>query len=384
MNLPQSLGLYLSAPFCRSKCSYCNFASQVYAPGVYAEYCELLAREVTLAAASDGLQAATLESIYWGGGTPTLLPKSGWEAIMAAVRSAFALAPEVEHTAEAAPGTLDAERLKTLRAAGVNRLSLGAQSFEDAELRAVGRLHRGAMIGEDIARARAAGISNISLDLIAGLPHQTTDSWQHSVRSAMATEVPHLSLYMLEVDEDSRLGNELLAGGVRYHAHAVPDEDLIADAYEWACAALEREGWEQYEISNFARPGFASRHNLGYWRRRPYLGCGLDAHSLLLAPEPRRFANPDTLDAYCAPLRQGRLPRQVPVRLTPTAEREEHYFLGLRCNQGVEVGEQDPQQAAVAPLVADGLLTRDGSRIALTARGRMVANRVLVSFLEPG
>lgn len=374
------LGLYLAVPFCRSKCSYCNFASQVYPVAVYGEYCELLAREIELAAAADGLAGATLDTIYWGGGTPSLLPPEGFARIIAAMQRSFRLAPDCEHTVEAAPGTLAADRLDLLAAAGVNRLSLGAQSFQDAELRAVGRLHRAPSIAADIARARAAGIRNLNLDLIAGLPHQTAESWRVSVERALETGVPHLSVYMLEVDEDSRLGHELLAGGERYHAHAVPDEDLIAGNYEWACERLAAAGVQQYEISNFARPGFESRHNERYWLRQPYLGCGLDAHSLIAR---RRFANPDTLAAYCEPLRAGGLPRMPAAELTAAAAREEYYFLGLRRTAGVALQEDDPQAAAVPALLASGLLVKTGDTISLTARGRMLSNRVLAELLEP-
>ncbi|MGH9414331.1 MAG: radical SAM family heme chaperone HemW [Terriglobales bacterium] len=374
------VGLYLSAPFCRSKCSYCNFASQVYPVAVYREYCDLLAREIELAAASDDLIGTTVDTIYWGGGTPTLLPPDGFASIIAAIRRTFVLAPGCEHTVEAAPGTLDSHRLDVLTSAGVNRLSLGAQSFHDAELRAVGRLHRAATVADDIARARSAGITNCNLDLIAGLPHQTTATFRISVERALETGAPHVSVYMLEVDEESRLGHELLAGGERYHAHFVPDDDLIADNYEWACARLNEAGVRQYEISNFARPGFESRHNERYWLRQPYLGCGLDAHSMI---GNRRFANPDVLAAYCDPLRIGRLSRDAPVVLTLAAEREEYYFLGLRRNAGVTLRTADPQSEAIPALVASGLLTRDGDTITLTPRGRMLSNQVFAEFLEP-
>lgn len=378
-----SLGLYLSVPFCRSKCSYCNFASAVFSPAVYHEYAALLARELALAAAHDGLAGATLDSLYWGGGTPTLLAPGDFALVAAAIREHFQLAPDLEHTVEVAPGTLTPAALDALVAAGVNRLSFGVQSFHDAEARAVGRLHARSTVLADLERARAAGLANLNLDLIAGLPHQTPASWRQSLQLACATGVPHVSIYMLKVDHDSRLGHELLAGGARYHAHTVPDDDLVADAYELACDLLPAAGVPQYEISNFARPGFASRHNLRYWARAPYLGVGLDAHSFLASPQPRRFANPDALAAYLEPLRAHRLPRLAPARLPPAAELEEHYFLGLRRNAGVALLE--PLPPALVPrldrLVADGLLRRAGGRIALTPRGRLLANQVCAEFL---
>jgi len=341
------------------------------------DYAACLALELALLAHAERCRGARLDSLYWGGGTPTLLPPAAFTEIVAAIRANFEVAPTAEHTVEVAPGTLTPATLDALRHAGVNRLSFGVQSFHDEELRAVGRLHRRATIADDLARARAAGISNLSLDLIAGLPHQTPATWRDSVEGAIASGVQHLSIYMLEVDEDSRLGNELLAGGVRYHAHSVPDEDQVADAYEWAVATLAAAGFEQYEISNFARPGFASFHNEGYWLRRPYLGAGLDAHSFFAS---RRWANPDALDPYLTPLRAGVLPRSTPAAVSPQAATEEHYFLGLRRNQGVIA---DPADRRIAPLVADGLLAWNGPRIALTPRGRLLSNRVFTEFLAP-
>ncbi|HWG37427.1 MAG TPA: radical SAM family heme chaperone HemW [Terriglobales bacterium] len=375
-----ALGLYLAVPFCRSKCSFCNFASSVQSPALLAEYAELLAREIALAAEADELGGAELDTIYWGGGTPTLLPPGAIAAVMAAVRGRFAIRPDAEHTMEAAPGTLRPETLGALAAAGVTRLSLGVQSFQDAEARSVGRLHDRATVLADLERARGAGFEELSLDLIAGLPHQTRATWQESVEMAIATGVAHVSVYMLEVDEDSRLGNELLAGGARYHAHTVPDEDLVADAYEWACERLEGAGLGQYEISNFARAGHESRHNERYWLRAPYLGVGLDAHSFLAAPRARRFANPDALSVYLGPLREGRLPRGEVQWLTAREEREEARFLGLRRREGIPWPEAEAEP--VAGLIAQGLLQRSGGRIALTGKGRMVSNRVFAEFLE--
>ncbi|MGH9415633.1 MAG: radical SAM family heme chaperone HemW [Terriglobales bacterium] len=366
-------------PFCAVKCSYCNFASQVFPPAWLGEYAELVARELALAATADGLEGARLDSIYWGGGTPSLMPPAVFEVIRQAIAAHFTLTPGVEHTLEAAPGTLAPERLEAFAAGGVNRLSFGVQSFQAEELRAVGRRHRAETVAEDLRRARAAGIANVSLDLIAGLPHQTAASWRDSLERAMASGAPHLSIYMLEVDGDSRLGREMLEGGSRYHAATVPGEEAIADFYELASARLPAEGWGQYEISNFAHAGGASRHNQRYWRREPYLGVGLDAHSLLTAGGARRFANPETLEAYRAGLEAGRLPRGEAEWLSAQAEREEHYFLGLRQNEGVA---DDPADGRLASLAERGLVEREGGRVALSARGRMLSNQVLAELLE--
>ncbi len=327
---------------------------------------------------------------------------------------------------------------------GVNRVSLGVQSFVDKECSSVGRLHTRAVTLADIARLRSAGIGNISLDLIAGLPHQTEASWSSSLDQTLATGVPHVSVYMLEVDEDSRLGNELLAGGSRYHAHFVPDDDLTADLYLAACERLERGGVEQYEISNFARRVthgiglWDSRHNLKYWTRQPYLGFGVDAHSMLVAApgidaEAARFATSDSLEAYSQPLSvvgcqlsvdelgnskiAGRIAQLKASRtlVDKQAALEESFFLGLRLNRGVSLGELrahfgdktiDDYAPMISELVAAGLLERTEDRLKpapthsktanerdtqlgrtrdrlrLTSRGRLLSNEVFARFLR--
>ncbi|HTM42855.1 MAG TPA: radical SAM family heme chaperone HemW, partial [Terriglobales bacterium] len=275
------LGLYISVPFCRTKCSYCNFASGVFSRAMYTRYVERVCQEIrqaqATAAALGGHFETAVDSVYLGGGTPTVLPAEDLQRLFACLTERFAVAPDAEITVECAPGSLDEPMLETLARCGVSRVSLGVQSMVDGEAAAVGRQHKRATVLDDIARLRAAGISNINVDLIAGLPHQTETSWGTSLDEVIASGVPHVSVYMLEVDEDSRLGRELIAGGTRYHAHFVPDEDAIADFYVEACRRLNAAGVVQYEISNFARSGAASRHNLKYWTRQPYLGFGVDA-----------------------------------------------------------------------------------------------------------
>jgi len=234
-----------------------------------------------VAAEMGGQMERAVDSVYLGGGTPTVLEAAQLERIFGAVRRQFDVSPSAEVTVECAPGTLTAAMLESLLRCGVNRVSLGVQSFVDQEAAAVGRLHKRAIVLEDIARLRDADIANVNVDLIAGLPHQTAESWEFSLAETVATGVPHVSVYMLEVDEDSRLGSELLAGGTRYHAHFVPDDGAIADFYVTACERLGSAGIAQYEISNFARERFESTHNLKYWTRQPYFGFGVDAHSML-------------------------------------------------------------------------------------------------------
>ena len=389
-----SLGIYISVPFCRTKCSYCNFASDVFSKAVFERYVDRVCADIghapQTAEQMGGKFEREVDSIYLGGGTPTVLSSAQLRRIFDAVRSQFSIRTGAEVTVECAPGTLTPGMVDTLLLCGVNRVSLGVQSFVDEEAASVGRLHKRATTLDDIARLRAAGIRNINIDLIAGLPHQTAESWKKSLQETIATGAPHVSVYMLEVDEDSRLGRELIAGGTRYHAHFVPDEDAVADFYLEACEALDAAGVAQYEISNFARAGFESRHNLKYWTRQPYLGFGVDAHSMLASLFPDleavRFATSDALEEYVAGA-----PMQK-TAVSATTALEEVFFLGLRVNRGVdlrEVGDRfgsnalEASRANIQDLVNQGLLQRSDERIFLTSRGRLLSNEVFQSFLQP-
>jgi oxygen-independent coproporphyrinogen-3 oxidase len=392
-----SLGIYISVPFCRSKCTYCNFASGVFSAAQMGGYMDRLSADVVACrglAASQGAEIpATCDSIYLGGGTPSLLQPLQLEKLFFILRHEFAVAGNAEITVECAPGTLSDEVVAALVRCGVNRVSLGVQSFDDREARSVARLHTRGTTLQDIDRLRAAGIQNINIDLIAGLPHQTASSWTDSVEQAIASGVPHVSVYMLEVDEDSRLGRELIAGGTKYHAHFVPDEDATADFYLAACAQLERAGIRQYEISNFARPGLESLHNLKYWTRRPYLGFGVDAHSMLASsPQLReqgvyalRFATTDSYDGFL------KSPEWRVDRVSGTHALEEAFFLGLRLNRGLLLGNLrrefgaavDQYEPVLRELIAAGLLSRNENEdvVQLTTHGRLLSNEVFEKFI---
>lgn len=391
-NQPVPLGIYISVPFCRTKCSYCNFASNVFSRAVFERYvdriCQDLANSRQTAETMGGQFDSEVDSLYLGGGTPSVLHVDQFHRIFSAVRAQFDVKAQAEITVECAPGTLTPEMIDTVLRCGVNRVSLGVQSFIDAEATAVGRLHKRATILDDLARLRAAGISNINIDLIAGLPHQTAASWEQSLADTIATDAPHVSVYMLEVDEDSRLGRELIAGGTRYHAHFVPDEDATADFYVTACQTLTRSGIRQYEISNFAREGFQSRHNLKYWTRQPYLGFGVDAHSMLPSttspPDAVRFATADSLEKYVtgAPLQRTLVSRSTAL--------EESFFLGLRLNAGLDLDAialafgsmaADQFQPTISEMIQQELLQRSGNRVSLTQRGRLLSNEVFQAFL---
>ncbi|MFP5210700.1 MAG: radical SAM family heme chaperone HemW [Acidobacteriota bacterium] len=401
-----ALGLYVSIPFCRSKCTYCNFASGVYPAAEHARYITRVIEDMTDARAwAEGMGAQLprrVDTVYLGGGTPSLLAPELVAQLFGAIRAEFALDPEAEITVECAPGQLADATLDALAAAGVNRVSLGVQSFIDTEARASGRLHSRAAVLEDLRRLRAAGIANLNIDLIAGLAGQTPASWEESLAVLVETGVPHASVYMLEVDEDSRLGRELLAGGARYHAATVPTEEAITQMYMRAIEKLAEAGLAQYEISNFSRPDAHSLHNLRYWERRPYLGLGLDASSMLREALPAadsaargsgrrecgyglRTTTTDDLKAYLG----GPQPVET-AWLSPARQHEEAWFLGLRLNSGVEVkaleqefGRKLVMQAmdAVERPAENGLLTFDGARVRLTPRGRLISNDVFQEFL---
>jgi len=384
------LGLYISIPFCRTKCTYCNFASDVFSGAVFKKYVDRVCAEIGTAPETAGQMCAsferTVDSVYFGGGTPTLLNVTELERIFVTIRQNFDLLPSAEVTMECAPGTLSPEMITGLRRCGVNRISLGVQSFVDQEARSVGRLHTCEIVFDDVARLRASGIPNINVDLIAGLPHQTRESWDESLNRLIGTGVPHASVYMLEVDEESRLGREVIAGGQKYHAHFVPDEDLTADFYEIACDRLNAAGIQQYEISNFARTGLESKHNLKYWTRKPYLGFGVDAHSMLQSENRAvRFSNPDALEMYVA----GEA-RESTIVSQDLALQEE-FFLGLRLNHGVNMAELAERYSTllialfkdgISELIGDKLLEQNGDVIALTRTGRLLSNEVFQRFIS--
>ena len=397
------LGLYLSFPFCRSKCTYCNFASGVFPASEHERYLNRLIEDIERSgkwAGEPGVELPrTVDTIYLGGGTPSLLEPHLVQRLFRTIRDVFDVEADAEITMECAPGQLPDATLDGMRASGVNRVSLGVQSFIDREAQTSGRLHRRADVLQDLERLCAAGITNLNVDLIAGLAGQTLASWDESLAVLIDSDVPHASLYMLEVDEDSRLGRELLAGGHRYYADVVPSEDSVARMYERGIERLTEAGLLQYEISNFARPGAASRHNLRYWQRRPYLGVGLDASSALFAmadsEQPndalmqRKLLRSKTTEDLNAYLTQAEPPEME--WLSVAKQFEEAWFLGLRLNRGVQLSSLRSEFGAervsgvletLARQSALGLLLNDGENISLTPRGRLLSNEVFQGFLS--
>ena len=387
--MTDALGLYVSIPFCKAKCSFCNFASGVFAAERMQAYVDRVCTEIAGAQAYAEHIGAPLpahaDSIYLGGGTPSLLSPELVHQLFAALRANFAIDASAEVTVECAPGQLSPQTLDAMLAAGVNRLSFGVQSFIDRECAAVGRLHTGAEARAQLRSVTHAGVQRVGIDLIAGLPHQTFATWRETIQQAVDSGVEHVSVYMLEVDEDSRLGREFLRGGARFGAAALPSGDRVADWYSAACDWLASAGIPQYEISNFARPGGQSRHNRKYWQRQPYLGFGMDAHSMLRdGPRGVRWANPDEMPAYL----NGTPPAIERVNLEQSFE--EAAFLGLRLVEGIslpslcaEFGDAlvDSMMHGLRDSEDAGLIVVDADSVKLTARGRMVSNEVFERLL---
>jgi oxygen-independent coproporphyrinogen-3 oxidase len=324
-----------------------------------------------------------VDTVYIGGGTPSLLDPAQLQNILAVIQATFA-GDLAEVTLEADPETIETGKAAAWARAGINRVSFGLQSFSDKELVAAGRMHRRADIYRAVPILREAGVRNISFDLIAGLPHQTRESWRQSLDELALLAPEHVSVYLLEIDEGSRLGKELLHGGGRYSAGAVPSEDEMADYYEMAQEALGAAGYHHYEISNWAKPGFESRHNLKYWKREPYLGFGAGAHSF---SGTERWANAHDAAAYVTALQGGRLPVEQHETLTAESALEEELFLGLRQLDGIDVSRIEREYgvtltARFDPLASAGLVRREGCIVRLAPEKVSVSNEVFVELLR--
>ncbi len=412
----------MQVPFCQTKCTYCNFHTGVVASSRFAPYVEAVCGEIRghrellrsagvgdlagnaqnpvrhVEGMQEGLRHGVVaDTVYIGGGTPSLLDPDHLADILDEVRATFSgrLASEGEPynsgatvleevTLEADPETVEAGKAEAWVRAGINRVSFGLQSFVDKELVAAGRMHRRADIYRAVPILRAAGIGNISFDLIAGLPFQTKESWRQSLDELTGLSPEHVSVYLLEIDEGSRLGTELLGGGKKYSAGAVPSEDEMAEFYETAQEALGAAGYHHYEISNWAKPGFESRHNLKYWRREPYLGFGAGAHSF---SGTERWANAHDAAAYVAAVQAGRLPVEQHETLTAESALEEELFLGLRQLDGIDVGRIEKEYGVTLagrfdPLAFAGLVKRDGSVVRLAPERLSVSNEVFVELMR--
>ncbi|MGI9860780.1 radical SAM family heme chaperone HemW [Moorella naiadis] len=375
------VSLYIHIPFCARKCNYCDFVSYPgQPPEVVAAYCRHLELEMELAART--WQPGPVATVFLGGGTPTLLPAARLAEVLEATENYFGWQPGVEVSVEANPGTITREQLRVLRAAGVNRLSLGVQSFADYLLTAMGRIHRRPDIYQAYDLARGAGFNNINLDLIFGLPGQNLAVWQATLKEAIALRPEHIATYGFQIEEGTPWGRLAAAGQLDH-----PGEDLELAMYQEARETLAAAGYQQYEISNFARPGYECRHNLTYWQNQPYLGLGVAAAS---SWQGQRWQNYRDLEQYGAAVAAGRLPRAEIATLTRHQQMGETMFLGLRLLEGVDLEAfrrrfgADPRQVyagELAPLYQAGLVEEKGGRLRLTARGLPLANEVFVAFV---
>lgn len=373
------IGTYLHVPFCTLRCSYCDFyllpkTARGADPDGRGAFVEALIAEIERAAAERGPLLA--DTAHFGGGTPSLLEPRQIASVLAALRRGFGLAPGSEIALEANPEDLTPARCADLVSAGVGRLAVGVQSLDDAMLARLRRPHdrRGALAA--LTAARRAGIGSLAADLILGLPGQDPDEAIAGLRTVIEHGVDHVSLYLLELHERTRLGREVALGRA-----GVPRADDTAELWERAVDVLEDSGFEPYEISNFARPGHRSRHNLKYWTDQPYLGFGPAAHSYLGG---ERFANPPDLAAYVA---SGGRPERKLEAATAAERAREALYAGLRLAEGIDLealrarygegGLPSADDPRLAQLTGAGLLIRDGTRLALTRRGRLVSNEVL-------
>ncbi len=383
------LGLYVQVPFCQTKCTYCNFHTGVFSNDLYAPYVEAVCREIATyprllrESRIAEVPEPVVDTAYFGGGTPSLLDPAGLARILDAMRAGFECKFE-EVTLEADPETINPEKAATWGQAGFNRISMGVQSFQDNELKAAGRMHR----RDDVYRAtqvlRDAGFQNVSFDLIAGLPYQTHESWDESVAQLLSLRPDHVSIYLMEIDEGSRLGLEVLTGGTRYSASALPEDDSMAAFYDRACARLASAGYVHYEISNWALPGLESRHNLKYWQRQPYCGFGAGAHSF---NGRQRWANAHDPSAYVTTISQGRFPIEQLTEVSRDEALEEELFLGLRQLGGIDFSRIESEygtnlQSRVEELRALGLVEWNGTRLRLSPDRLTVSNEVFVNLLN--
>ena len=363
-------GVYLSIPFCAQKCTYCNFRSDVYSRNLRFEYLKQLAHELHSTEIKPG------GTLYLGGGSPSLLDPEEFSAVSANL-------PDGgwdEATLEIAPGEATPERVRAWAACGIDRASLGVQSFDPAVARVAGRKHDPETVAAEIGRLKAAGIRTISVDLIAGLSRQTSATWSRSLEWVERLGVDHVSVYMLETDDDSRLGRELRSGGARYGAADVPCEDLILDLYLGAVERLAAIGFERYEVSNFARCGKRSRHNLRYWTLQPYLGFGSDAHSF---DGCRRWSNVPTAPEYVQRMKAAGTARAALEELGPEQLLDDKVLTGLRTRAGVRLDSSEWRRLGprAEPLLERGWLVANGRSLRLTDRGLLFADEAIADLL---
>ena len=372
-------GLYVHVPFCSSRCSYCDFATGLYKRELAEAYVCALVSEIR----SSRYQGQPADTIYFGGGTPSLLTPQQLDRILATLHDHFAIDHAAEITLEINPGSVDQEKLRAFRSLGVNRASFGAQTFDDAELAKLGRSHSSADTLRTFADLRDAGFTNVSFDLIAGLPGQTLAGWQRNIKQALELRPEHLSFYLLEVHQGTPLAEHIRRG-----IQPEPDDDLAGVMYQWMLEQASKAGYEHYEISNLCRPGFHARHNVKYWTATPYYGFGCSAHSY--DGHAARWSNHRDVLKYVQMIEAGVSPIVEEQLLSETDVRAEALFLGMRLMRGVDlrhyresfgVDLRDEHAEDLDRFCKAGLLEFDGDLIRLTRNGALLSNEVFAAFV---
>jgi oxygen-independent coproporphyrinogen III oxidase len=371
------LGLYLHIPFCSAICNYCNFNRGLFEPGLKNRYVAAIEREIRQAGRGEGV-----DTIFFGGGTPSLLEPGEIGALIRACRDSFDVTRDAEVTLETNPETASALRMEQFRDAGVNRVSFGVQSFREDELKRLGRIHSADRARTAVAEARQAGIDNVSLDLMMWLPQQTQSHWKESVEALIDVGPEHASLYLLELYPNAPLKEDMARSGWSL----APDDDA-ADMYLWSLERLENSGYEQYEISNVARSGLRSRHNLKYWEDGEWLGFGCGAHS---TRGDLRWKNVSATEEYISRMASGASLVAERRELSPSERLEEALFTGLRLTDGIDLAKVSDRYGsdvwtrygeALTPFIRDGFVIRDESRLRLSRNGMLLANEILQVFV---
>ena len=380
-------GIYIHIPFCRSRCSYCDFATGMYESELAARYVHVVVSEI--AGWREVEEPSDVDTIYFGGGTPSLLSPAQIEQILTAVRSRFKVVEGAEVTMEMNPGdggssaASKREKLREFRRCGINRASFGAQTFDNRELKQLGRTHSSSDIYSTFNHLREAGFENINFDLIAGLPGQTLAGWRRNLNEALNLRPEHLSLYLLDVHEGTPLAEQIKRG-----MRPVPDDDLAAEMYRLMIDEVSAAGYEHYEISNFCLPGFESRHNTKYWTGEPYYGFGCSAHSY--DGERKRWSNERDAAKYVQLIEKEQSPLVERTGLSGEQARAESIFLGLRLMRGFNLQNylrrfgndlRDEYEVELVRLRDAGLIEVDENLIRLTTRGALLSNEVMTTFL---
>jgi|SoiMethySBSTD1v2_1073268.scaffolds.fasta_scaffold37675_1 putative oxygen-independent coproporphyrinogen III oxidase len=375
-------GIYIHIPFCATRCHYCNFATGGYESELARRYTAAVREEIARADASNSPMMRRVDTIYFGGGTPTTLTVEQISSLIETCRLRFDVASDSEITAEANPGSISQNYLEELRSAGLNRLSFGVQSFDDDELRMIGRTHSAEEAREAVRTARAAGFANVSIDLIAGLPEQKMETWRRNLEEAFALAPDHLSVYLLELYKDAPLLHRINRGELR-----AVDDELTVEMYFALVDEAERRGFEHYEISNWARPGFESRHNLKYWTGAPYWAFGISAAGY---DGLARWSNTRNIHEYLDKVESSQTPVAERTELDDEDRQSENLFLRLRLKDGVDLDEHlrrfgvnalERYRDEIERLREAGLVELSENRLKISRAGAVLANEVFAVFV---